>query len=93
MPAQCLYKSPTYYFLPILDRFMRLLSLFISFHSLPLSDRPMTERRAREEREMTEQLSQHFSPQIALSLAYVKKKQYLCSRLLTKFIKTSDFRQ
>ena len=24
---------------------------------------------------------------------YIKKKYYLCSRLLTKFVKTSDFRQ
>ena len=39
-----------HYFLPILDCFMCSLPLFIPSHSLPLSDRPMTERRARDDR-------------------------------------------
>ena len=49
------------YFLPILDRFMCSLSLFIPSHSLPLSDRPMTVRRARDDRETKNAQNRHLS--------------------------------
>ena len=75
-----------HYFLSIFDRFMCSLSLFLPFHSLPLSHRAMSDSQPRNDRETKKAQNR------LLSCIY-QKKQHLCSRLLTKFVKTSNFRQ
>ena len=62
-----LYKSPITSLLSVLDRFMCSLSLFIPSHSLPLSLRAMTERRARDDRETKKRTK-------SLSLLHISKK-------------------